>query len=107
MLQLLWSNLNPIGDIRGSRGKWWLLTLTLKAFANSSPGFALKPWVKSAHLFRRNSEGVATGVANRRTATQPFQGCVFKNTRMRFSQGCQSKLWARISERFQRYVLKT
>jgi hypothetical protein len=37
-----------------------LKKITLKAFANFSPGFAMKPWVKKAPFFGRNSEGVAT-----------------------------------------------
>jgi len=45
------------GDKRGA------VTITLKALANSSPGFALKPWEWRACLFDRNSEGVATGFA--------------------------------------------
>ena len=39
------------------------LSTTLKAFANSSPGFALKPWVAEMQQeFPRNSEGVANAL---------------------------------------------
>jgi hypothetical protein len=38
--------------------------ITLKALANSSPGFALKPWVQESEEIRRNSEGVATVFVN-------------------------------------------
>ena len=38
-------------------------SITLKAFASSSPGFALKPWVqKTRKRFLRNSEGVANAL---------------------------------------------
>jgi hypothetical protein len=41
--------------------------LTLKALANSSPGFALKPWVqKSFQKTLRNSKGVATALMGER-----------------------------------------
>jgi len=56
-------------------------SVTLKALANSSPGFALKPWEKGACLFRRNPEGVAMGlrwVCDQRAATQPLQGCAMR-----------------------------
>jgi hypothetical protein len=37
---------------------------TLKALANSSPGFALKPWDQRLVKILRNPEGVATCVAS-------------------------------------------
>jgi hypothetical protein len=45
-----------------SSGQESSFVVTLKALPNFSQGFALKPWVTSAHLFRRNSEGVAKGL---------------------------------------------
>jgi hypothetical protein len=50
-------------------------TKTLKAFANSSPGFALKPWDKG-HSCLGNSEGVAPALWDISRPTQPFQGCI-------------------------------
>ena len=73
--------------------------LTLKALANFSPGFALKPWVKNGPEILRNSEGVAT--VRLRIPTQLLQSCVFENQAC--SPGFQSKPWAEISQRFQRY----
>jgi len=36
------------------------MSLTPKVFANFSPGFALKPWDKTAPIFNRNPERVAS-----------------------------------------------
>jgi hypothetical protein len=55
--------------------------ITLKAFANLSPGFTLKPWVKKkAHLFHRNSEGVATGLRFGGRRRNPFRVASQKNS---------------------------
>jgi hypothetical protein len=43
--------------------------ITLKAFANFSPGFALKPWVKKSLRILRNSEGVAKPASRNEGAT--------------------------------------
>jgi hypothetical protein len=79
--------------------------LTLKALANSSPGFALKPWVQNAAIDFIATLKELRLLCGLRTATQPFQGCVFKKLGMR-SPGFQSKPWAGICERFQRLVTK-
>jgi hypothetical protein len=57
------------------------LGFTLKAAANSSPGFALKPWVENESLDARNSERVASVFVARR-ATQLFQSCIFETESM-------------------------
>jgi len=62
--------------------------LTLKALANLSPGFALKPWKTATFERRHNPEGVASLLANQKKSY--------------FPPGFQSKPWAQISERFQR-----
>jgi hypothetical protein len=46
--------------------------ITLKALANSSPGFALKPWERVGRDFC-NSEGVCGGVRYRKTFTTPSE----------------------------------
>ena len=63
--------------------------LALKAFANSSPGFALKPWVERAqrHFFATLKE--LRLLYRLRTATQLFQSCIVEK-RMQSPQGCQS-----------------
>jgi hypothetical protein len=72
--------------------------LTLKAFANSSLGFALKPWVLEVlKKDVRNSEGVAKAWI----ATQLFQSCVSGNG-MTFPRVAKAQPRAGISERFQR-----
>ena len=60
--------------------------LTLKALANSSPGFALKPWVQNAARDFIATLKELRLLCGLQTATQPFQGCIFKNFGMR-SQG--------------------
>jgi hypothetical protein len=63
--------------------------VTLKALANSSPGFALKPWETQSLKGLRTSQ------------SQPFQSCEeFLLTTM--TQGCEAQPWAGIRERFQR-----
>jgi hypothetical protein len=57
-------------------------TLTLKAFANSSPGLALKPWGQWVRLFGRYSEGVATVLRSGMT-TLLFQSYVVPGTALR------------------------
>ena len=52
-----------------------VISFTLKALANFSPGFALKPWVEKLSIDSRNSEGVAR-ICGSRTATQLLQSCV-------------------------------
>ncbi|HEY2972211.1 MAG TPA: hypothetical protein VGJ48_06835 [Pyrinomonadaceae bacterium] len=43
------------------------MSLTLKAFTNSSPGFALKPWgISRTPFVGRNSERVATAFSGQR-----------------------------------------
>ena len=76
-----------------------MFRITLKALANSSPGFALKPWVKESEEILRNSEGVATVLLGRRDAT-PSELRVRKLERI--LPGFQNKPWAGISQRFQR-----
>ena len=48
--------LEPTARVRGFNHR----NLTLKAFANSSPGLALKPWDHDSNEQTRNSEGVAS-----------------------------------------------
>jgi hypothetical protein len=47
------------------------------------------------------------GIAIRWTATQPFQGCVFKTFGCVFPRVARTQPWAEISERFQRLVAKS
>jgi hypothetical protein len=62
--------------------------ITLRALANFSPGFALKPLGQRVPLIKRNPEGVAGGaMAERRR--QPLQGCVFIQLIV-LSQGCSN-----------------
>src|SRR5262249_30707200 len=75
---------------------------TLKALGNSSPGFALKPWVRVSTSFRCNSEGVATAFGfSQPCATLSELRC---NLLGPLSPGLpKAQPWAEISERFQRY----
>jgi len=41
-----WKAMKSVPPCGRDRVKTWVRRITLKAFANSSPGFALKPWVK-------------------------------------------------------------
>ncbi len=55
---------------------------TPKEFANSSPGFALKPWVLNRlYWARRNSERVATAtaIASIERQRNPFRVALVKN----------------------------
>ncbi len=61
-----------------------------EALANSSPGFALKPWVEGTGIIRRNSEGVAS---SRMGMRRPH---VFELQPEEFEP------WAGICQRFQR-----
>jgi hypothetical protein len=79
------------------------LDLTLKALANFSPGFALKPWDQMRLLVEgRNPEGVASKVAETQPASQPLQGCEKSLPAFSFP-GFQNKPWAEISEHLRRY----
>ena len=52
-----------------------MFLITLKAFANSSPGLRFgNPGKTHPISRRRNSEGVASAFVNRKAA-QPLQGC--------------------------------
>ena len=53
---------------------------TLKALANFSPGFALKPWGMGCMFVCRNSEGVAT--ASRLSQRNPFRVCLLQMGRL-------------------------
>jgi hypothetical protein len=64
-----------------------LVTITLKALANFSPGFALKPWVKNVHEILGNSEGVAKALQLANGDATPSELRLQEiNAR---SQGCQ------------------
>jgi hypothetical protein len=66
-----------------------LTRLTLKALANFSPGFALKPWeTKNAHSFIRNPEGVA--IDHDQTTADPTLSGLRLLKRHPPAQGCQS-----------------
>ena len=55
----------------------WFGFETLKALANFSPGFALKPWVIVAAMrFFATLKGLRRLLRFRDVSTQPFQGCV-------------------------------
>jgi hypothetical protein len=75
--------------------------LTLKAFHNSSPGLALKPWGYWLRLFGCYSEGVATvlPLANDNATLSELRRREKCDQR---SQGSEAQPWAGISERFQR-----
>jgi hypothetical protein len=60
---------------------------TLKAFANSSPGFALKPWVqKDPQEIFHNSEGVAIALHSANVDS------TLSELRLREMNGCSSGL---------------
>ncbi|SRR6266540_6655860 len=67
----------------GPMHNFWSATIMLKAFANLSARVCFETLDKRALKELRPD-------ATRGTARQPFQGCVFKKTRMRFYRGCQS-----------------
>jgi hypothetical protein len=76
---------------------------TLKAFANSSPGFALKPWVKRGHIYF-----VATLKELRRHCDSADGDATLSGLRLQkhsdafFPRVAKAQPWAEISERFQR-----
>jgi len=81
-----------------------LIRLTPKAFANSSPGFDLKPWVQE-RIFRfvatlKALRWVATVLSSFIHDATPSE--VATNEECHLDPGFQSKPWAEISERFQR-----
>jgi hypothetical protein len=79
-------------------------SITLKAFANSSPGLRFGNPGKRRLIHRtRNSEGVASAFVNREAA-QPLQGCE-QFPRALLDPGFQSKPWADIGQRLQRYSI--
>ena len=83
----------------------WTGRVTLKAFANFSPGFALKPWVQKCgrKLFATLKELRRFAVGERRR--NPFR--VASSTYwIGVTQGCEAQPWAEISERFQRCCLR-
>jgi hypothetical protein len=63
--------------------------ITLKALANFSPGFALKPW---DHAFIFEDATLSQLLQSREESLVPL-----------LNPGFQSKPWGGISERFQRY----
>ena len=76
--------------------------ITLKALANFSPGFALKPWVENAlREIVRNPEGVARSI----NAAQLLQSCAFEKSDP-FPRVAKAQPWAGIGERFQRYSIR-
>jgi hypothetical protein len=76
--------------------------VTLKAFANVSPGFALKPWVQKwpRRLFA-TLKGLRGFVVNKRRRNS-FRVAPSRNE-MRFPRVAKAQPWAGIGERFQRY----
>jgi hypothetical protein len=76
--------------------------LTLKALANVSPGFALKPWVqKCLRRFFATLKGLRGFVVNKRRRNS-FRVAPSRNE-MRFPRVGKAQPWAGIGERFQRY----
>src|SRR6266850_4411844 len=76
--------------------------ITLKAFANSSPGFALKPWVQKTRkrfLATLKELRLLSGRESRRNS---FRVASSKNECI-FPRVAKAQPWAGISERFQRY----
>ena len=75
--------------------------LTLKAFANASPGL-LQPWVSDSFRGYSNPEGVASKLRGIATGVATPSGlrriCYWDD-----DPGFQSKPWAGISQRFQRF----
>jgi hypothetical protein len=61
--------------------------VTLKALANFSPGFALKPWVQKCKRLFATLKGLRGFVVT--NAAQLFQSCAFEKC-AGLSQGCQS-----------------
>lgn len=76
--------------------------VTLKALANVSPGFALKPWVQkcSGRLFA-TLKGLRGFAVNKRRRNS-FRVASSRNG-MRFPRVATAQPWAGISQRFQRY----
>jgi hypothetical protein len=76
--------------------------VTLKALANVSPGFALKPWVQkfTRRLFA-NLKGLRGFAVNKRRRNS-FRVAPSRNE-MRFPRVAKAQPWAGIGERFQRY----
>jgi hypothetical protein len=76
--------------------------LTLKALANVSPGFALKPWVqtKPGRLFA-TLKGLRGFAVNKRLRNS-FRVGPSRNG-IRFPRVAKAQPWAGIGERFQRY----
>ena len=50
---------------------------TLKAFANSSPGFALKPLGTKTHIHLFTTLKGLRSITPKQPPAQPFQGCIF------------------------------
>jgi len=76
-------------------------SVTLKALANISPGFALKPWVqKCPRRFFATLKGLRFGVNKRRRNS--FRVAPSRN-QMRLPRVAKAQPWAGIGERFQRY----
>ena len=76
--------------------------VTLKALANVSPGFALKPWVQKCpgRLFA-TLKGLRGFAVNKRRRNS-FRVAPSRNG-MRFPRVAKAQPWAGIGERFQRY----
>jgi hypothetical protein len=76
--------------------------VTLKALANISPGFALKPWVQKypGRLFATLT-GLRGSAVNKRRRNS-FRVAPSRNG-MRFPRVAKAQPWAGIGERFQRY----
>jgi len=76
--------------------------VTLKALANVSPGFALKPWVQKCprRLFA-TLKGLRGFAVNKRRRNS-FRVALSRNE-VRFPRVAKAQPWAGIGERFQRY----
>ncbi len=72
---------------------------TLKAFANFSPGFALKPWEQHIPIF---ADATLKGLRSTSSRSQLLQSCE-ESPKMFLHPGFQRKPWAGIGKRFQRY----
>jgi hypothetical protein len=75
--------------------------VTLKALANVSPGFALKPWVQKREEIVCNPERGCSALRYQRQRNS-FKVAPSRNG-IRFPRVAKAQPWAGIGERFQRY----
>ena len=80
--------------------------LTLKAFANFSPGLLWQPWEHQSFRSFRNPEGVASNVAESQQASQPLQGCEESIRLLMMTQGFKANPGLKLANAFSVISLK-